>query len=114
MTSGFRVPACRTCDGVLKPNVVFFGGSVPRDRVDAAWALLADADTLLVTGSSLHVYSGYRFVRHAAASDQPIGIVNLGPTRGDDLAAVCVDGRTGEVLPCLADALVGDSVRPAP
>jgi NAD-dependent SIR2 family protein deacetylase len=105
VTAQFDVPACRSCGGPLKPNVVFFGGSVPPERVDAAWSLLAEADVLLVTGSSLHVYSGYRFVRGAAQSGQPIGIVNLGPTRGDDLARVCVDGKTGEVLPGLADAV---------
>jgi len=104
-THSFRVPDCRTCGGPLKPHVVFFGGSVPSERVQAAWRLLETADTLLVTGSSLHVYSGYRFVRGAAQSGQSIGIVNLGPTRGDDLAAVRVDGKTGEVLPSLAAAL---------
>lgn len=113
VTQTFRVPACRSCGGVLKPNVTFFGGTVPDHRVEAAWALLADADVLLVAGSSLHVYSGYRFVRGAAEADQPIGIVNLGSTRGDDLARVCVEGKTGELLPCLADRLMGTAPAPA-
>jgi NAD-dependent SIR2 family protein deacetylase len=112
VTQTFRVPACRSCGGVLKPNVTFFGGSVPPRRVEAAWTLLADADVLLVAGSSLHVYSGYRFVRGAAEAGQEIGIVNLGTTRGDDLARVCVEGKTGELLPCLADRLLGTA--PAP
>jgi NAD-dependent SIR2 family protein deacetylase len=105
VTRDFSVPACSSCDGVLKPDVVFFGGRVPAERVDAAWSLLGEADVLLVTGSSLTVYSGYRFVRHAAETGRPVGIVNLGNTRGDDLAQVHVEGRTGAVLPALSDAL---------
>lgn len=108
-TARFDVPACTRCGGVLKPHVVFFGENVPTPRVETAWSMLSDADVLLVTGSSLTVYSGFRFVRGAAKARQPVGIVNLGPTRGDDLAAVHVDGKTGEVLPALADALIGTS-----
>mgnify|MGYP006430068065 CR=1 FL=1 len=104
-THAFTVPDCDACGGVLKPNVVFFGGSVPSGRVDAAWSLLQEADTLLVVGSSLTVYSGYRFVRGAHDAGQPIGIVNLGPTRGDALAQVQVDEKTGTLLPALAAAL---------
>jgi NAD-dependent SIR2 family protein deacetylase len=113
-TTAFRVPSCRRCDGVLKPHVVFFGGAVPDARVDAAWTLLAGADALLVAGSSLTVYSGYRFVRGAYADGQAIGIVNLGATRGDAQASVCVEGSTGTVLPALADALLAPSPHPAP
>ena len=113
-TTAFRVPSCRRCDGVLKPHVVFFGGAVPDARVDAAWTLLAGADALLVVGSSLTVYSGYRFVRGAYADGQAIGIVNLGATRGDAQASVCVEGSTGTVLPALADALLAPSPHPAP
>ncbi len=104
-TRNFRVPACRTCGGPLKPNVVFFGENTDADRVTAAWALLDDADALLVTGSSLTVYSGFRFVRGAVEADQPVGIVNLGETRGTPLAAVHVDAQTGAALPQLASAL---------
>lgn len=104
----FQVPGCVQCEGTLKPNVVFFGENVPRERVEAAWALLDEADALLVVGSSLAVYSGYRFVLQAAKEQMPVAIVNLGPTRGDHLAQVRVDGRLGEVLPPLADALVGE------
>lgn len=104
-TSGFLVPDCLACGGVLKPGVVFFGESVPRPVVDAAFALLEEGDALLVVGSSLAVFSGLRFVRRAARSDVPVAIVNLGPTRGDDHACVRVDGRAGEVLPRLAELL---------
>ena len=101
----FRVPACLRCGGVLKPDVVFFGENVPRPVVDDAWTLLGEGDALLVAGSSLAVYSGYRFVRGAAKEGKPVAIVNLGPTRGDADAALRVDGRTGDVLPALAEAL---------
>jgi NAD-dependent SIR2 family protein deacetylase len=104
-TDAFAVPACTSCGGVLKPNVVFFGESVPEASVAEAWALMDEAEALLVAGSSLAVFSGFRFVRWAAAEGLPIGIVNLGPTRGDDLATVRVNGRTGAVLPRLVRAL---------
>jgi NAD+-dependent protein deacetylase sirtuin 4 len=101
----FRVPACLDCGGILKPNVVFFGENVPAPRVADAWRLFAEAQVLLVVGSSLTVYSGRRFIYRAQQEGVPIGIVNLGPTRADDLAAVKVEGRLGSVLPRLADSL---------
>jgi len=79
----FRVPACHGCGGLLKPSVVFFGESVPRPRVDMAMARLAGADGVLVLGSSLMVWSGYRFVRAARALGLPVAAVNLGRTRAD-------------------------------
>lgn len=102
---GFRVPDCRLCGGVLKPAVVFFGESVPEERVRRAWALYREAGVLLVAGSSLTVWSGYRFVARAAEEGVPVAIVNLGSTRGDGDAAVRVRGSVGEVLPALADEL---------
>lgn len=114
-TQSFRIPSCRACDGVLKPNVVFFGESTAPSPVDRAWALLEESDSLLVVGSSLSVYSGYRFVRGAAQNDKPVGIVNLGRTRGTPLAQVHVDGKTGEVLPSLVRAVTDAStVSPSP
>jgi NAD-dependent SIR2 family protein deacetylase len=102
----FRVPECLSCGGVLKPDVVFFGENVPSDRVREAWALFEEGEVLLVVGSSLMVFSGRRFVYRAAKHGVPIGIVNLGPTRADDLAAARLEGRLGEVLPRLADELI--------
>jgi NAD+-dependent protein deacetylase sirtuin 4 len=102
----FRIVGCLGCDGPLKPDVVFFGGSVPKPRVDAAWACLDGASALLVVGSSLAVYSGYRFVRGAAQRGMPIAIVNLGVSRGDELMALRVQRRAGEVLPELASLLL--------
>jgi NAD-dependent SIR2 family protein deacetylase len=104
-TRSFRVPPCRDCGGTLKPKVVFFGENTAPGPVERAWTLLDEADALLVVGSSLTVYSGFRFVRGAAQAGRPIGIVNLGTTRGDALAQVQVEGRTGCVLPELAAAL---------
>jgi NAD-dependent SIR2 family protein deacetylase len=98
----FRAPACITCGGVLKPDVVFFGGSVPRPRVDAATAMIDAAGCLVVVGSSLTVWSGFRFARRAAERRIPIAIVNLGETRADDLATLKVEARAGDVLPALA------------
>ena len=104
-TAGFVPPACPACDGVLKPDVVFFGESVPKPRVEAARQLVRAADVLLVVGSSLTVYSGYRFVRQAEADGQPVAIVTLGETRGHRHADVAVDAPLGEVLPKLAQRL---------
>ena len=107
LVDAFVVAGCVDCGGVLKPDVVFFGGSVARDIVEAAYALVEAAEALLVVGSSLEVYSGFRFVRRAAERAIPVAIVNLGPTRGDDLAALRWDERAGAALPALAAALAG-------
>jgi NAD-dependent SIR2 family protein deacetylase len=106
--AGFRLAACTGCGGVLKPDVVFFGENVPRDRVDRAYALvdaLAGTDgALLVAGSSLTVMSGLRFVRRAHQLGVPVAIVNRGATRGDDLAEVRVDRGCSETLTALVAA----------
>ena len=95
---GFIVPPCEVCGGVLKPDVVFFGESAGRDVVTAAYELVDAAAVLVVLGSSLTVMSGLRFVRHASRDGKPIAIINRGPTRGDDLATVRIDGGTTETL----------------
>lgn len=100
--SGFDVPPCPVCGGMLKPDVVFFGESVPRDRVAASFAALEAADAVLVAGSSLMVYSGFRFVQAAAAAGKPIAAVNLGKTRADDLLTLKVERPVGEALGALA------------
>ncbi|MFO7546990.1 MAG: NAD-dependent protein deacetylase [Trueperaceae bacterium] len=101
----FQVAACLVCGGVLKADVVFFGENVPVPRVEEAFALLDGAEALLVLGSSLAVRSGYRFVEAAWEGGKPVAIVNHGPTRGDDLASVRVEGRLGAVLPELVQRL---------
>jgi NAD-dependent SIR2 family protein deacetylase len=104
-TDSFRFVDCHRCGGLLKPDIVYFGESVPKPRVDAAYALVDEADALLIAGSSLTVFSGFRFVRHAAAQGKTVAIVNRGHTRGDDLATVKVDGGCSELLVLLADEL---------
>jgi NAD-dependent SIR2 family protein deacetylase len=105
VVADFEVVACASCDGVLMPDVVFFGGSVPRATLDAAWALFERAELLLVIGSSLAVFSGYRFVHRAAERHVPIAIVNHGPTRGDVHAQLRIDARSGAMLHALAEGL---------
>ena len=101
---GFVQVGCRYCaSDLIKPDVVFFGENVPRPRVDACYALVEAASSLLVLGSSLTVMSGLRFVRRAAALGTPVAIVNQGETRGDPLADVKVDAPLGEVLTALVD-----------
>jgi NAD-dependent SIR2 family protein deacetylase len=86
--STFAIPSCERCGGVLKPDVVFFGENVPRDRVEAACRRLDEADAMLIVGSSLMVYSGFRFVQRAADLGKPVAAINLGRTRADGLLAL--------------------------
>jgi NAD-dependent deacetylase sirtuin 4 len=111
-TDDFTVVGCLRCGGVLKPDVVFFGENVPPGVVADAWALFAEAEVLLVLGSSLAVFSGYRFVHRAAQQGIPVGIVNLGTSRGDGDAAVRVSAPLGLVLPILAESLMSPRTAP--
>jgi NAD-dependent SIR2 family protein deacetylase len=105
---GFVMVDCLACGGgPLKPDVVFFGETVPRDRVDRCFELVDRASSLVVLGSSLTVMSGYRFVIHAAKRGIPVAIVNAGATRGDAKADVRLDAPLGAVLPELARRLAG-------
>ncbi|MCB9645839.1 MAG: NAD-dependent protein deacetylase [Deltaproteobacteria bacterium] len=114
LVEAFHVATCLTCGGDLKPDVVFFGETVPRPRVEEAYRCVDEAAALLVAGSSLAVLSGLRFVRHAAARGVPVVVLNQGETRGDPLATVKLPGRLGEVLPALAARLgVNASCAPA-
>lgn len=101
------IPACRECGGLLKPDVVFFGENVPRDTVDFAMAQLRQSDALLVAGSSLMVFSGFRFCRDAAARGQPVIILTDGVTRADELAILKATGDCGARLACLAAGVAG-------
>ncbi|WP_026422704.1 NAD-dependent protein deacetylase [Actinokineospora inagensis] len=101
-TRGFIVVDCHGCGGVLKPDVVFFGENVPRERVELCNELVDAADALLVLGSSLTVMSGLRFVRRAAERGKPVAIITHGPTRGDVHATVRVDRPLGAALTELA------------
>lgn len=108
----FQVPACDGCGGMLKPDVVFFGENVPRARVDAAMARLAQADAMLVVGSSLMVYSGLRFVHAAVRAQIPVAAVNLGRTRADDLLRFRMAAPCGDALRFLLGADVPPPVMP--
>lgn len=106
-TESFRFIDCPSCAGVLKPDIVYFGENVGKDIVAQAYSLVDESDALLVAGSSLTVFSGYRFVRHAVALGMPIAIINRGATRGDDLATVKIDSGCSPMLALLADELSG-------
>ena len=96
--SRFAVPACSACGGMLKPDVVFFGENVPKDRVETAMRHVEQADAMLVVGSSLMVYSGFRFVQSAAKAGKPIAAINMGRTRADDLLAVKIERPCEQAL----------------
>jgi NAD-dependent SIR2 family protein deacetylase len=102
-TATFAVPACERCGGALKPDVVFFGENVPKDRVQRCLTAVEQSDALLVAGSSLTVLSGFRFVRHAHKLGIPVVIVNRGATRGDELATHKVDTGCAEYLTALTE-----------
>ena len=101
----FTPPRCQRCGGLIKPDVVFFGENVPAARYAHARATLDRADALLVAGSSLMVYSGFRFVRFAHEAGLPIAIVNRGRTRGDELAELKIEEDVGDALTAAVSAL---------
>ncbi|PCM45068.1 NAD-dependent protein deacetylase [Marinobacter sp. ANT_B65] len=96
--SGFRLADCSRCGGILKPDVVFFGDFVPKQRVQSAVEALKASDGLLVIGSSLMVFSGFRFCRYAKEFDKPVATLNLGRTRAEELADLKLNARIGETL----------------
>jgi NAD-dependent deacetylase sirtuin 4 len=116
LVAGFAVVGCRVCGGELKPDVVFFGGTVGERTMADAWALFERAEVLLVVGSSLTVYSGFRFVRRARELDLPIALVNRGPTRADDLVHTKISAAASEILADLERRLIpawpGAAARP--
>jgi len=101
-SNSFVVPTCTRCGGVMKPDVVFFGESVPSSRVEEAFGMVRESRVLLVLGSSLTVFSGFRFVKRASELEIPVAIVNQGSTRGDPLATVVLDAPLEDVLPRIA------------
>ncbi|WUR11079.1 NAD-dependent protein deacetylase [[Empedobacter] haloabium] len=103
----FVVPDCAICGGVLQPDVVFFGDNVPRERTERALGWMEGADALLVVGSSLMVFSGYRFAKLAAAAGKPIAAVNVGKTRADDLIGLKLAVPAQQALPRVAALLDG-------
>lgn len=108
----FQVPSCPLCGGMLQPDVVFFGDNLPAARTAALNQAVQEADALLVAGSSLMVFSGYRLCRMAAEAGMPIAAINRGKTRADDLLALKIEGPTEQILPELAARL--DAREPLP
>ena len=109
--ASFRLVACRRCEGPLKPDVVYFGEAIPRERFRRALALVERSRALVVLGSSLAVGSGYRFVTAAAARGLPVAIVTRGLTRGDQHATLKVDAPLTDVLPAAVTAVAGEDRR---
>ncbi|EDX01097.1 NAD-dependent protein deacylase Sirt4 isoform X1 [Drosophila yakuba] len=99
----FRIPECTQCGGDLKPEIVFFGDSVPRPRVDQIAGMVYNSEGLLVLGSSLLVFSGYRVVLQTKDLKLPVAIVNIGETRADHLADIKISAKCGDVIPKLFD-----------
>ena len=104
-----EVPDCPECGGILKPDVVFFGENVPIERVDCCFEALATADAMLVVGSSLMVYSGFRFARKAHQLGLPIVAINLGKTRADELLDLKLEQDCADLLPGVINR-----IQPAP
>ena len=102
----FHLPACKKCGGAFKPDVVFYGESVPKARVETAMDALARSDALLVVGSSLMVYSGFRFCRRAQELGKAQAAINLGVTRADELMAFKIQANCSEVLQQLTEQLL--------
>jgi NAD-dependent SIR2 family protein deacetylase len=105
LISSFVVAVCPACGGTLKPDFVYFGENVPKERVERSYRMVDDAGALVVAGSSLTVMSGLRFVRHAAKDGKPVIIINRGETRGDDKATIKLDAGVSESLTWLAAEL---------
>lgn len=96
----FVVPNCPKCgNGILKPYVVFFGDNVPASRVGNARKEVSKCDKMLVIGSSLYVFSAFRFINQAREERKPIGVINIGPTRADKLIDLKIEAKAGDILP---------------
>ena len=106
LVKDFRVPHCQNCGGILKPDVVFFGDSVPNKRVNFVRERLRESDAVLVLGSSLQVYSAYRIILAANELKLPLAIVNVGATRGDSLATLRVHCKISEIVGILNEFVV--------
>ena len=98
VVDSMRVPPCKACGGTLMPDVVFFGGTVPKERVDAISTAIERSDALLVVGSSLMVFSGFRFARMAHKANKPVIIINRGKTRADALATLKIEADAADAL----------------
>ncbi|KAI8425440.1 hypothetical protein MSG28_007185 [Choristoneura fumiferana] len=101
----FRVPLCPKCDGPLKPNIVFFGDNVPKVRVEQVRSQVASSDAVFVLGTSLTVYSSYRIILQAKEENKEVVLLNIGPTRADNIVDIKVSTKCGEILPKLCNSI---------
>lgn len=99
----FKTPHCDHCGGILKPDVVFFGDSVPKRRVEEISQHLEESDACMVVGSTLETYSSFRHIRHCSEVGKPVMILNIGPTRADHLANIKIVGRCGQAFQSLLE-----------
>lgn len=106
----FIVPGCLNCGGVLKPEIVFFGDTVPKETVSFIHERLLESDSVLIIGSSVEVYSSYRFAHAAWQQNKPIAILNIGPTRADKFASIKMSAIAGDVLPRLCILPTGTDI----
>ncbi|KAF9795761.1 hypothetical protein SFRURICE_018889, partial [Spodoptera frugiperda] len=101
----FRSPICPKCEGSLKPDIVFFGDNVPKHRVDQVRNAVSSSDAVFVLGSSLTVYSSYRIILQARDEQKNIALLNIGPTRADDIIQIKVSTKCGDILPELCNSI---------
>lgn len=95
----FHPPFCLQCGGILKPDIIFFGDNVPKERVQTIREFVSKSDSLLVLGSSLTVFSSFRIILQAVEENKNIAVVNIGPTRADDLVSLKISAKCGDILP---------------
>ncbi|XP_041456855.1 NAD-dependent protein lipoamidase sirtuin-4, mitochondrial-like [Lytechinus variegatus] len=99
LVTRFHMPSCESCGGLLKPHLVFFGDNVDREIKESVFQKLEESDAVLVIGSSLEVYSGYRFIHSAWEQKKPVAVINIGKTRADKLGPLKIEGRLGDIIP---------------
>lgn len=97
----FKIPDCPKCGGMLKPEIVFFGDNVPKDRAEKLSNWVCNTDALLILGSSLHVYSGYRILLYSHDLGVPAAVVNIGTVRGEDKVQLKISTKCGDLIPKL-------------
>lgn len=101
----FIIPGCKSCGGVLMPTIVFFGGAVPAEARDRSFQMVKDSGSVLVVGSSLTVWSSFRLVKAAKEQGKPVAIVNIGPSRADDICDMKVESEIAPLLRSMVDVL---------
>lgn len=103
--SSFRTPLCPKCESPLKPDIIFFGDNVPKARVEQVRSQVSACDAIFALGTSLTVYSSYRIILQAKEENKIVAILNIGPTRADDIIDIKVSTKCGDILPELCNAL---------